>query len=162
MLGYRGGIRGVRWDQASVSAGATVSRAGCPAAGSAESPVAAFSVSPGPSGLSAGASLRASFLACLSSRRSRSLLSRVSFAIVVFSLPLEAMSVRPLLWSSERVLAGSSGVMHPRPWSSLNPSWPAWPPVPLRHAALRDAEGAARQRLRNALVERPLDRVGPF
>jgi hypothetical protein len=45
----------------------------------------------------------------LSSRRSRSLLSRMSFAIVVFFLPLEAISIRPLSWSSERVLAGSSG-----------------------------------------------------
>src|SRR3954466_15920097 len=36
----------------------------------------------------------ASFLACFSARRSRSLLSRFSFAIVVFLLPLEAI-VRP-------------------------------------------------------------------
>jgi hypothetical protein len=33
----------------------------------------------------------------------------VSFAIVVFFLPLEAMSVRPLLWSSEHPRGGSSG-----------------------------------------------------
>ena len=39
----------------------------------------------------------ASFFACLSSRRSRSLLSRLSFAIVVFFFPREAMDAVPLL-----------------------------------------------------------------
>jgi hypothetical protein len=39
----------------------------------------------------------ASFFACLSNRRSRSLLSRLSFAIVVFFFPREAMDAVPLL-----------------------------------------------------------------
>ncbi|MGZ4232143.1 MAG: hypothetical protein ACXVVQ_12035 [Solirubrobacteraceae bacterium] len=39
----------------------------------------------------------ASFFACLSTRRSRSLLSRLSFAIVVFFFPREAMDAVPLL-----------------------------------------------------------------
>jgi hypothetical protein len=39
----------------------------------------------------AAAAFLASFLACLSRLRSRSRLSRLSFAIVVFFLPLEAM-----------------------------------------------------------------------
>src|SRR5450432_158323 len=59
-------------------------------------------MSPGWPGYSAEARFLASFLAALSKRRSRSLLSRVSFAMVVFFLPREAMLVRPLLWSSER------------------------------------------------------------
>ena len=54
------------------------------------SPVGA---SPGRSGFCAAARFRASFLAFFSSRRSRSLRSRLSFAIVVFLLPLEAMLV---------------------------------------------------------------------
>ena len=44
----------------------------------------------------------------------------MSFAIVVFFLPLEAMSDRPLLWSSKRVLAGVTDVMNPKRWRSLN------------------------------------------
>src|SRR5580704_17821567 len=68
-----------------------------------DSPLVSSSTSSGELGSCAGASLRASFLACLSSLRSRSRLSRVSFAIVVFFLPLEAMSVRPFLWSSEHL-----------------------------------------------------------
>ena len=48
-------------------------------------------VSLGGAGSCADARL-ASFLACFSCRRSRSLRSRLSFAIVVFLLPLEAMS----------------------------------------------------------------------
>ena len=39
----------------------------------------------------AAACFLASFLACFSRRRSRSLLSRASFAIVVFFLPVDAM-----------------------------------------------------------------------
>jgi hypothetical protein len=53
----------------------------------------------------------------LSSRRSWSLLSRASFAIVVFFLPLEAMLVRPLLWipSASRSSAGAAleGLVEP-------------------------------------------------
>src|SRR5690349_14682309 len=45
---------------------------------------------------SLAAILRASFLACFSTRRSRSFASRTRFAVVVFCLPLEAMPVRPL------------------------------------------------------------------
>src|SRR5947209_8874786 len=80
------------------------SAGGCSATVGGDSMVVAFSVSPGWSGC-AGDCLRASFLAYLASRRSRSLLSRVSFAIVVFFLPLEAMPVLPLLWRPEGVLA---------------------------------------------------------
>jgi hypothetical protein len=47
------------------------------------------------------ASFLARFLACLSRRRSRSLLSRVSFAIVVFLLPVDAMlSVLLAVWGA--------------------------------------------------------------
>src|SRR4029079_5100700 len=52
---------------------------------------------------SAAARFLASFLAFFSSRRSRSLRSRLSFAIVVFLLPVEAMRVPLELWSSKRV-----------------------------------------------------------
>jgi len=45
----------------------------------------------------AAACFLASFLACFSMRRSRSLLSRASFAIVVFFLPVEAICASPLL-----------------------------------------------------------------
>ena len=44
---------------------------------------------------SAAACLRACFFACFATRRSISLRSRLSFAIVVFFLPLEAMPVPP-------------------------------------------------------------------
>ena len=56
----------------------------------------------------AAACFLASFLACFSTRRSRSLLSRASFAIVVFFLPVEAMSASPFL-----EIAGAAVVSEP-------------------------------------------------
>src|SRR5205807_836465 len=53
------------------------------------------SISPTSVGGSSAARLRASFRACFSRRRSLSLLSRASFANVVFFLPREAMPVSP-------------------------------------------------------------------
>jgi hypothetical protein len=58
----------------------------------------------------AAACFLASFLACFSARRSRSLLSRASFAIVVFFLPAEAMCARPFLEvASAAVLSKPTG-----------------------------------------------------
>jgi hypothetical protein len=51
----------------------------------------ALGVSLGLLGAPAAACLLASFLACFRSRRSRTAFSRLSFAIVVFFLELEAM-----------------------------------------------------------------------
>src|SRR5947207_14565149 len=56
-------------------------------------------------GVCVAACFLACFLACFSRRRSRSLLSRVSFAIVVFFLPVEAMRVRSFV-GLERVNDG--------------------------------------------------------
>jgi hypothetical protein len=50
----------------------------------------------------AAACFLASFLSCFSKRRSRSLLSRASFAIVVFFLPVEAMCASPFVGGLER------------------------------------------------------------
>ena len=52
-------------------------------------------VSLGPPGGTAAACFRASLLACLRSRRSRTAFSRLSFAIVVFFFELEAMHSVP-------------------------------------------------------------------
>jgi hypothetical protein len=67
----------------------------------------------GPSGWlrrSAAPSFLERFLACFSSRRSRSLLSRFSFAIVVFFLPVEAMHVRSFVDLERVVGAQANGV----------------------------------------------------
>jgi hypothetical protein len=57
----------------------------------------ALGVSGGTLGEPAAACFLASFLACFRSRRSRTAFSRLSFAIVVFFLELEAMCFRPCL-----------------------------------------------------------------
>src|SRR5438105_6771976 len=59
-------------------------------------------VSPGWVGSPWDARLRASFLACFSIRRSRSLASRASLANVVFRLPLEAIAAPPSSWEFHR------------------------------------------------------------
>src|SRR4051812_46062994 len=56
------------------------------------------------------ASLRASFLAAFSIRRSRTVFSRVSFAIVVRFLELEAMTTVPS-WAFRRVGDARGGVV---------------------------------------------------
>jgi hypothetical protein len=67
-------------------------QSGRSAPGPADYPSLRVSVSLGGPESCADARFLASFLACFSCRRSRSLRSRLSFAIVVFLLPLEAMS----------------------------------------------------------------------
>src|ERR1700756_5466318 len=74
----------------------TRSGASAPDPPPSDSLVGAFRMSSGNDGSCAGASFRASFLASLSSRRSRRRFSRVSFAIVVLCLLLPAMGLHQL------------------------------------------------------------------
>src|SRR5919199_5771118 len=82
---------------------------------------------------SAAACLRASFLACFCSRRSRTALSRLIFAIVVFFLELDAMRVGSFPWIQSCRLAP--------PWSSFRRTCAAIGRVGSRGARLPRASG---------------------